>query len=156
MILSLLALSVWNLCVSIAMTELLLCVHTSVLLSMLLLFTRSVMSNSLWPHGLQQARLPSPSPSPGVCSNPCPLHWWCHPTISFSAAPFSSCLRFFPASGSFPMGQLFASGSQSFRALASASVLPMNNQGWFPLELTVLISLQSKGFSRVFSNTTDV
>ena len=148
--------TVWNLCVSIAMTELLLCVHTSVLLSMLLLFTRSVMSNSLWPHGLQQARLPSPSPSPGVCSNPCPLHWWCHPTISFSAAPFSSCLRFFPASGSFPMGQLFASGSQSFRALASASVLPMNNQGWFPLELTVLISLQSKGFSRVFSNTTDV
>ena len=148
--------TVWNLCVSIAMTELLLCVHTSVLLSMLLLFTRSVMSNSLWPHGLQQARLPSPSPSPGVCSNPCPLHWWCHPTISFSAAPFSSCLRFFPASGSFPMGQLFASGSQSFKALASASVLPMNNQGWFPLELTVLISLQSKGFSRVFSNTTDV
>ena len=125
----------------------LLWVHPSVLLSTLLLFTRSVVSKSLWPHGLQQASLPCPSPSPGVCSNSCPLCCWCHPTISFSAAHFSSCLRSFPASGPFPMGQLFASGGQSFRALASALVLPMNIQGWFPLELTVSISLQSKGLS---------
>ena len=112
------------------------------------------MSDSLWPHGLQHIRLPCPSLSPGVCSNSCPLSRWCHPTISSSVIPVSSCLQCFPASGSFPMSGLFATGGESFRVSASASVLPMNIQGWFPLGLTGLISLQSKGFSRVFSNTT--
>ena len=116
------------------------------------LFSHSVMSNSLRTHGLQHARLPCPSPSPGVCSNSCPLSQWCHPTISSSVIPFSSCLQSFPASGSFLMGQVFASGGQSTGD--SASVLPMNSQGWFPLGLTGWISLQSKGLSRVFSNTT--
>ena len=117
-------------------------------------FSCSVMSVSLQPHGLQHTRLPSPSPSPGVCSNPYPLSRWCHPTISPSVIPFSSCLQFFPASGSFPMSQLFTSGSQSSGELASASVLPMNIQDLFPLGWTGWISLQSKGLSRVFSNTT--
>ena len=90
------------------------------------------------PHGLQQIRLPCPSLSPGVCSNSCPLSWWCHPTISSSVVPFSSRLQSFPASGSFPMNQLFASGGQSIGASASASVLPMNIQDWFPLGLTGL------------------
>ena len=99
-------------------------------------------------------RLPCPSLSPGVFSNSCPLSWWCHPTISSCVTRFSSCLQSFPASGSFPVSQLFASGGQSIETSASASVLPMNIQGWFPLGLTGLISLQSKGFSRVFSNTT--
>ena len=116
----------------------------------LLLFSRSVMSSSLWPHGLQHARLPCPSPSPGVCSNSCPLSWWCLPTISSSVIPFSSCLQSFPASGSFLLSQLFASGGQSIGASASALVLPMNIQGWFPLGWTVLISLLSKGLSSVF------
>ena len=97
-------------------------------------------------------RFPSPLLSPRVCSNSCPLSWWCHPATSFSASPFSSCPQFFPASGSFPMSQLFTSGGQSFGA--SASVLPMNIQGWFPLGLTGLFSLLSKGLSRVFSSTT--
>ena len=114
------------------------------------------MSNSLWPHGLQHARLPCPSPSPRTCLNSCPLCWWCHPTVLSSVIPFSSCLLAFPASGSFPMSQLFASGGQSVEA--SASGLPMNIQDRFPLELTDLISLQSKGLSKglskVFSNTT--
>ena len=89
-----------------------------------------------WPHWLQHTRLPCPSPSPRVCSNSCPVSWWCHPTISlFSVVPFSSCLQSFPASGSFPMNRLFASGDQSIGASASASVLPMNIQGWFPLGL---------------------
>ena len=109
------------------------------------------MSDSLWPHGLQHTRLPCPSQPPGVCWNSCPLSWWCHPTISSSIAPFSSCPQSFPASGSFLMSRLFASGGQSIRASASASVLPMNIQGWFPLGLTGLLSLQSKGLSRVFS-----
>ena len=113
-----------------------------------LLFSHSVMSNSLQPHGLQHSRLSCPSPSPKVCSNSCPLSWWCHPTVSSSAAPFSSCHRPFPASGSFPMSQLFASGGQSIGALASTSVLPMTILGW----LTGLISLLSKGLSRVFSS----
>ena len=104
-------------------------------------------------HGLQHTRIPSPSPSPGVCSNPCPLSRWCHPTILSSAVPFS-CLQFFPASGSFPLSHLFTSGGQSIRASASASVLPMNIQGWFPLGWTGWISLRSKGPSRVSSNTT--
>ena len=120
----------------------------------MLLFSHSVVSESLWPHGPQHARLPCPPPYPGVCSNSCPLSQWCHPTISSSFVPFSSCLQSLPASGSFPMSQLFASGDQSIGASASASVLPMNIQGWFPLGLTGLISLQSKGLSRVFSNTT--
>ena len=99
-------------------------------------------------------RLPCPSPSPGVCSSSCPLSRWCHPTISASVAPFSFCLQFFPASGSFLMSQLFISGSQNIGTSASASVLPMNIQGWFPLGLTSLISLLSNRLSRVFSNTT--
>ena len=117
-----------------------------------LLFSHSVMSDSLWPHGLQHSRLSCPSPSPKVCSNSCPLSWWCHPTVSSSAAPFSSCHRPFPASGSFPMSQLFASGGQSIGALASTSVLPMTIQGWFPLGLTGLITLQSKECSESLSN----
>ena len=118
------------------------------------LFSYSVVSDCLWPHGLMHARLPCPSPTLGACSNSCPLSWWCHPTISFSIVPFSSRLQCFPASGSFPMSQFFASGSQSIGVSASASGLPMNIQGWFPLHLTGWISLQSKGLSRVFSNTT--
>ena len=112
----------------------------------------SVVSDSLRPHGLQHARLPCPSLSPRVCSNSRPLSQWCHPTISSSAAPFSSCLQSFPASGFFPMSQLFTSGGQSIGASASASFLPMNIQGWLPLGLTGLISLLSKGLSRVFSS----
>ena len=119
---------------------------------MSLLFSCSVVSNSFWPHGLQHARLPCPSPSPGACSNSCPSSQWCHPTISSSVISFSSCLQSFPASVSFPMSWLFASGGQ--RIEASASVLPMNIQDWFPLGLAGLISLQSKELSRVFSNTT--
>ena len=112
------------------------------------------MSDSLWPHELQYARLPCPSRSPRVYSNSRPLNWWCHPTTSSSAVPFSSCLQSCPASGSFQMSRLFASGGQSIGASASASVLPMNIQDWFPLGWTGWISLQSKGLSRVFSNTT--
>ena len=115
---------------------------------------RSVMSDSLWPHELQQARPPCPSPTPGVHPNPCPLSRWCHPIISSSVVPFSSCPQSFPASGSFQMSQLFASGGQSFGVSALASVLPMNTQHWSPLERTGWISMQSKGLSRVFSNTT--
>ena len=114
----------------------------------------SVVSNSLWPHGLQHTRLPCPSPFPRDCSNSCPLSQWCHPTISTSAVCFSSCLQSCPASGSFLMSWIFASGGQSIGASASASVLSMNIQGWFPLGLTGLISLLSKGLSRVFSSTT--
>ena len=115
-------------------------------------FTSSVVSDSLRPHGLQHARPPCPSSTPRVYSNSCPLSPWSHPTISSSV--FSSCLQPFPASGSFPMSQFFASGGQSIGISASASVLPMNIQDWFPLGWTGWISLQSKGFSRVFSNTT--
>ena len=97
---------------------------------------------------------PCPSLSPTVCSNSCPLSGWCHPTISFSVAPFSFCLQSFPESGSFPTSQLFTSGGQSTGASAPASVLPMNIQDWFPSGLTDLISVQSKGLSRVFSSTT--
>ena len=108
---------------------------------------------TLQPHGLQLARLPCPSLSPGACSNSCPLSRWCHPTISSFFVPFS-CLQFFPASGSFTGSRFFASGGQRIGASASASVLPMNIQDWFSLGMTALISLQSKGLSRVFSNTT--
>ena len=117
-------------------------------------FSRSVRSNSLRPHGLQHPRLPCPSPTPRVGSNSCPSSRWCHPTISSSVVPFPSCLQSFPASGSFPMSQLFTSGGQSIGVSASTSVLPMNIQDWFPLGWTGWISLQSKGLSRVFSNTT--
>ena len=116
-------------------------------------FSHSVVSNSLWPHGLQHTRPPCPSPTPGVYSNSCPLTWWCHPTVSSSVIPFSPCLQSFPASGSFLRGWLFTSGGQSIAASASASVVPMNIQDWFPLGLTGWISLQSKGLSRVFFNT---
>ena len=112
------------------------------------------MPDSLQPHGLQHTRLPCPSPSPGVCSDSCPLSPWCHPTISLSVTPFSSCPQSFPASGSLPMSQLFASGDQTIGASALASVLPMIIQGWFPLGLTGLISILPKGLSRVFSSTT--
>ena len=113
----------------------------------------SVTSSSLWPHGLQHARPACPSPTPGACSNSCPLSWWCHPIISSSVVPFSSRLQSFTASGTFPMSQFFASGGQRIGASALATVLPMNIQGWFPLGLTGLISLLSKGLSRVFSST---
>ena len=117
-------------------------------------FSRSVLSDSLQPHGLQHARPPCPSPTPRVYSNSCPLSWWCHPTISSSVIPFSSCLQSFPASGSFQMSQLFTSGGESIGVSASTSVLPMNTQDYSPLGWTGWISLQSKGLSRVFSNTT--
>ena len=111
------------------------------------------MSDSLWPHEWQHARPPCPSPTPGVCPNPCPLSQWCHPTISSSVVPFFSCPRSFQASGSFQMRQLFTSGGQSIRVSALASVLPMNTQDWSHLGWTGWISLQSKGLSRVFSST---
>ena len=113
-------------------------------------FSRSVMSDSLWPHELQHARPSYSSPTPGVHSNSCPSSRWCHPTISSSVVPFSSCPQSLPASESFPMSQLFAWGGQSI----GVSVLPKNTQDWSPLEWTGWISLQSKGLSRVFSSTT--
>ena len=116
-------------------------------------FSNSVVSHSLQPHGLQHARIPCPSSTPRAYSNSCPLSQWCHPTISSSVIPFSSCLQSFPLSGSFLRSQLFTLGGQRNGTSASASVLPMNFQDWFPLGLTSLI-LQSKGLSRVFSNTT--
>ena len=121
---------------------------------LMLLFSGQVMSDSLWPHGLQPNRLPWPSLSPGVCSNSYPLRWRSHPTISSSVTLFSSCLQSFPASASFPMSWLFASGGQNIGASASASVLPMDIQGCFSLGLTGLISLLSKELWRVFSSTT--
>ena len=114
-------------------------------------FSCSVVSDSLQPHGLQHVRFSCPLPTPGACSNSCPLSWWCHPTISSSVIPFSSCLQSFPASGSFQMSQFFTSGGQSIGISPSASVLPMNIQDWSPLGWTGWISLQSKGLSRVFS-----
>ena len=117
-------------------------------------FSCSVMSDSLRPYELQHARPPCPSPTLGVHPNPWLSSWWCHPTISSSVIPFSSCPQSFKTSGSFPMSQLFASGGQSIGVSASTSVLPMNTQDWTPLGWTGWISLQSKGLSRVFSNTT--
>ena len=111
-------------------------------------FSCSVVSDSLWPHGLQHARLPCPSLIPGDYSDSCPLSWWCHPTISPSSNPFSSHLQSFPASGSFTMSRFFASGGQSIGVSASGSVLPMNIQDWFPLGWTGWIPLQSKGLSK--------
>ena len=116
-------------------------------------FSCSVESDSLWHREPQHTRPPCPSPTPGVHPNPCPLSRWCHPTISSSVVAFSSCPQSFPASGSFQMSQLFTSGGQSPEVSASASVLPMNTQDWSPLGWTGWISLQSKGLSRVFSNT---
>ena len=117
-------------------------------------FSHSVMFESLQPHGLQHASPPCTSPTPGTYSNSCPLHRWCHPTISSSVVPFSSWLQSFPASGSFQISQFFTSGVQNIGVSASASVFPVNIQDWFPLGLTGLISLQSKGLSRIFSSTT--
>ena len=117
-------------------------------------FSHSVVSDLLRTHELQHTRPPGPSPTPGVHPNPCPLSQWCHPTISSSVVPFSSCPQSFPASGSFPTSQLFAWGGQSIGVSASSSVLPMNTQDWSPLGWTGWISLQSKGLSGVFSNTT--
>ena len=117
-------------------------------------FSRSVVSDSLRPHGLQHARFPCPSPTPGACSNSCPSSQWWHPTISSSVIPFSSCPQSLPASASFPMSQLFTWDGQGIGVSALASVLPMNTQAWSPLGWTGWISLLSKGFSRVFSNTT--
>ena len=116
-------------------------------------FSHSVVSNSLWPHGLQHARPPCPSPTPRVYSNSHPLSQWCHPTISSCVVPFSSHLQSFSASGSFQVSQFFASGGQGTGVSASASVLPMNIQDWFPLGWTGWNSLLSKGLWRVFSNT---
>ena len=111
-------------------------------------FSRSVVSDSLQPHGLQHTKLPCPSPTPGASSNSCPSSWWCHPTISSSLVPFSSCIQSFSASGSFQMSQFFTSCGQSVGASASASVLSMNIQDWFSLGLTGWISFQSKGLSK--------
>ena len=116
-------------------------------------FSRSVMPNSLWPHGLQHARPPCPSPTPGACSNSGSWSRWCHPTISSSVVPFSSHLQSFPASGSFQMSQLFASGGQSTGVSASTSVLPVSIQDWFPLEWTGCVSLQSKAISLYYLQT---
>ena len=116
-------------------------------------FSRSVVSDSLRPHESQHARPPCPSPTPRVYSNSCPSSRWCHPAISSSVVPFSSCPQSLPASGSFPVSQLFAWGGQSTGVSASASILPMNTQDWSPLGWTGWISLQSKGLSQVFSNT---
>ena len=116
------------------------------------MFCHLVMSKPLWPNGLQHARLPCPSSSPRACSDSCLLSWCCHPNISSSIVPFSFCLQSFPASASFPLSQFFASGGQSIVASASVSVLPMNIQDWFPLELTSLVSLQSKGLSNLLQH----
>ena len=117
-------------------------------------FSHSVVSDSLQPHEPQHARPPCPSQTPGVYPNSYPSSWWCHPTISSSVVPFSSCLQYFPASGSFPMSQLFTSGSQSIGVSASTSVLPMNTRDWSPLGWPGWISFQPNRLSRVFSNTT--
>ena len=127
--------------------------NMSKIICIIVQFSHSVMSNSLWPHGLHHARLPCPSPIPGVYSNSCPSSWWCHPTITSSIVPFSSHLQFFPASGSFQMSQFLASGGQNTGVSASASFLPMNIEAWFPFGWTGWISLQFMGLSRVFSNT---
>ena len=129
------------------------CIHNISLLSSVQ-FSHSDVPDSLRPHELHHARPPCPLPNPGVHPNPCPSSWWCHPTISSSVVPFSSRPQSFPVSGSFQMSQLFASGGQSIGVSASTSVLPMSTQDWSPLGWPGWISLQSKGPSRVFSNTT--
>jgi len=124
--------------------------YVHLILSISIRFSCSVMFSCLQLHGMQHARLPCPSPTPRACSNSCPLSWWCHPTISSSVVPFSSCLQSFPASGSFQMSQFLTPGSQSTGASASATVLPMNIQDWFPFGWIGWNSLQSKGLSRLF------
>ena len=123
-------------------------------MGLLLLFSRPVVSDSWWPRGLQLARPPCPSPSPEVCLSSCPLHGWCHPAIPPSDALFSFCPQSFPPSGTFPMSQLFASDDQNTGLSAQHQSFPMRIQSWFPLRLTGLISLLSKGLSGVFSSTT--
>ena len=120
----------------------------------MLLFSCQVLSDSYWCHRLQHARLPCPLPSPRICPSPCLFKWWCHPTISSSVTLFFFCLQSFPASGSFPMSQLFTLGGQSIGDSASSSVLPKSIWGWFPLRLTCLISLVPKGLSKVFYTST--
>ena len=145
--------SIWDHFYIVAIVHVLLCCSSELCCSRFFYqFSRSVVSDSLWPHGLQHTRLPCPSSTPGACSNSCPLRQWCHPTILSSVVPFSSCPQSFPASGSFLMSQFFASRGQSIGA--SASVLSMNIHDLFPLGLTALTSFLSKGLSRVFSNTT--
>ena len=124
------------------------------MISVQFISVQSLSRVQLWPHELQHARPPCPSPTPGVYSNSCPSSQWCHPAISTSVIPFFSCPQILPASGSFPMSQLFAWGGQSTGVSASTSVFPVNTKDWSPLEWTGWISLQSKGFSRVFPNTT--
>ena len=127
--------SIWDYFYIVAIIHVLLCCSSELCCSRFFYqFSCSVMSNSLWPHGLQYARLPCPSPTPGACSNSCPLSQWCHPTILSSVVPFSSCLQSFPASGSSPMSQIFPSGGQNIGVSASDSVLPMNTEDWFPLD----------------------
>ena len=126
----------------------------SVILESSVQFSHSVVSDSLWPHELQHAGTPCPTPTPGAYPNSCPLSQWCHPTISSSVVQVSSCPQSFPASGSFQMSQLITLGGQSIGASDSASVLPMNIQGWFSLRLTGLLSLRSKELSSVFSSAT--
>ena len=128
--------------------------YLSLWFSLSVQFSHSVTSDSLRSHESQHARPPCPSPTAEVHPNSCPLSWWCHPTISSSVIPFSSCPQSFPPSGSFQMSQLFPSGAQSIGVSASTSVLPMNTQDWYPLGWTGWISLQFKGLSRVFSNIT--
>ena len=126
----------------------------SIMWTLFVVFSHPVVSDSLRPHGLQHARPSCPSPHPGVCPSSCPLHQWCHQAISPCDTLFFFCPQPFPASGTFPMSQLFASDDQNTRASASAPVLPTSIQGWFPLRLTGLISLLYKRFSAVFSSTT--
>ena len=128
--------------------------YLSYYLYALIQFSHSVMSDSLQPHEPQHTRPTCPSPTPSVHPNPCPLSWWCHPTILSSVISFFSCLQSVPASGSFQMSQFFTSGGTNIGVSASTSMLPMNIQDWSPLGCTGWISLQSKGLSRVFSNTT--
>ena len=129
--------------------------HPLVRMALSVQFSCSVVSDSLQPHESQHTRPPCPSPTPGVHSNPCPSSWWCHPAISSSIVPFSSCPQSLPALESFPMSLLFAWGGQSSGVSALASFFPKKSQGWSPSDWTGWISLQSKGLSRVFSNTTD-
>ena len=130
------------------------CIIISIIINVIQFSSVSQSHQTLWPHGLQHASLPCPSWTPGSLIKLISINRWCHPTVSSSVIPFSSWLQSFPASGSFPVSQFFTSGSQNIGVSASAWILPMNIQGWFPIGLTAWISLQSKGPSRVFSNTT--
>ena len=150
-----LSITLTGMCIGLWVSNILIyCLRVMLLRFSSVQFSCLFMSDFLQPHGLQHTRLPYPSPNPGVYPNSCPLSWWCHLTISSSVVPFSSCLQSFPTSESFQMSQLFISGGQNIGVLASTSVFPMNTQDWSPLGWTGWISLQSKGLSRVFSNTT--